>query len=819
MTTLLTLGTVSVATPAGAVDDPFSLDVLTGCEVLLRGTDTELRLELTNDGAPVSGVTITADLPAGVTATLPVEPRRVHSFAYFPVTITVAPNAPVGMLTGSFSAVTPDGVIATAPWGGDVVDAPDAPTGVVATPGDGVAHVTWNPSALNLPPSPDGDPPRPRRYTVTASPGGARTTVRTDQNDDPAETVTTVAGLDNGTAYTFTVTAWNYFGETASASSEPVVPAGSPADPGDETGLPGPFAGTFELAPLQGEFGGAGVSIVDDSPGVTAWEVERWPTGDVTLVDRHPAPDGDTGFEVIDTEWDTTVAARVRAVNENGSGPWSAFQSLTVAAPVPGIPALSPALVPGDGRAFVCFHGAWGAGQEITGYGVAIDDGETTRVQTFPPTARSGWVTGLTNERQHTLSVFAMTAGNQDRPPGPYDDTVVVTPSGPPGDVTSVTATPHLHSVTVEWTAPDPAPWEYYVIEASPGGQLVTAGQHDRSALVGVAANGTAYTFTVRAVNGSGEGAAATSAAVVPGGLPGTVTGLSAVPDPATPGNALVSWDAAPDGGNPLLGYTVATEPGDGETAVTGTSVSLPVGYGTFRFAVAARNAVGTGSYVISGYLTLTPDTTPPALTVTAPPAVTLTGKAGIGYGAGDAATYDVRYRVARYDGLFGAYRYPAGWQGSAATAVEVTALPGWTYCFSVRARDVSANVSGWSADSCTAAPLDDRSLTASAGWSRGTSGAYYAGTYTATLTRGATLTRTGVRARRLALVATRCAACGSVGIYLDGTLVKTVGLYAATTKYRQVTSVDLGSVKAGTVTLKALSGRAYVDGLAASRV
>ena len=72
--------------------------------------------------------------------------------------------------------------------------APGAPTDVRATPGDASALVTWQP------PSDDGGQPI-TGYTVTASPGTASATT--------ADTNATVTGLENGTAYTFTVVATN----------------------------------------------------------------------------------------------------------------------------------------------------------------------------------------------------------------------------------------------------------------------------------------------------------------------------------------------------------------------------------------------------------------------------------------------------------------------------------------------------------------------------------------------------------------------------------------------------------------------------------
>jgi len=50
--------------------------------------------------------------------------------------------------------------------------------------------------------------------------------------------------------------------------------------------------------------------------------------------------------------------------------------------------------------------------------------------------------------------------------------------------------------------------------------------------------------------------------------------------------------------------------------------------------------------------------------------------------------------------------------------SLRVTLAGGSQYCFSVRARDRAGNVGPWGAERCTSMALDDRSLSASSGWS-----------------------------------------------------------------------------------------------------
>ncbi|KRE52576.1 hypothetical protein ASG70_14400 [Phycicoccus sp. Soil748] len=215
-------------------------------------------------------------------------------------------------------------------------------------------------------------------------------------------------------------------------------------------------------------------------------------------------------------------------------------------------------------------------------------------------------------------------------------------------------------------------------------------------------------------------------------------------------------------------------------------------------------------------------DASAPTASLAAPASVQTTVPTTLSWTAADTggsglATYDVRARVATRSAGFGAYQYPAAWQGLTARTMRVTLTRGSQYCYSVRSHDKAGNVGAWSAERCTALPLDDRDLAAGRGWTLGSSPSYLFGTYSRTTTFGAQLSVGGVRGRRLVVVATTCSTCGSIDVYHAGVKLGRVSLYSATTRTRQVLWLPLEPVtRYGTVVVRSAGTKqVVVDGVA----
>jgi Fibronectin type III domain len=175
-------------------------------------------------------------------------------------------------------------------------------------------------------------------------------------------------------------------------------------------------------------------------------------------------------------------------------------------------------------------------------------------------------------------------------------------PLDPPGEPTGVIATAQNQGAVVSWMPPSSdggSPVTGYVITASPGGMTVQTSAV-RSYQVGGLVNGTAYTFTVAAVNSSGQGPASDpSSAVTPQAAttPGRTRLVTAV---AGFQQVSVSWaPPASDGNAPITAYRLTTSPFTRTVSVAGNARSATLtrlSDGTaYRVLVAAVNGAGRG--------------------------------------------------------------------------------------------------------------------------------------------------------------------------------------------------------------------------------
>lgn len=237
---------------------------------------------------------------------------------------------------------------------------------------------------------------------------------------------------------------------------------------------------------------------------------------------------------------------------------------------------------------------------------------------------------------------------------------------------------------------------------------------------------------------------------------------------------------------------------------------------------VVAASIIGAGgsSYVQADFL----DTAGPVSTVTSPVAAqTLATSFAVKWTAIDALAgtkhSDVIYSSAKWNSSTFSAPAVIG-DNLAASPYAFKGGFGRTYCFEIQSVDKASNLGFRSSRKCTSVPLDDRSLKG-AGWSRRSKSGHFNKTVSTTSTKGRVLTRTNVKARRLALVATKLPSAGTVRVTFNGKSLGTFSLKGKTTKKKVIPIVTFSKVRSGTVKIKVISanGRAVlIDGLVVAK-
>jgi predicted RNA-binding protein with TRAM domain len=365
---------------------------------------------------------------------------------------------------------------------------PDAPTGVLVTPGDGDLSVSWT-----APLSDGGN--AIDSYTVTANPGNH--TVSTADGDTTNADLT---GLTNGTLYTLTVAGHNAAGDgtsSASATGTPRTVAGAPTDvlvtPGD-----GDLSVSWVAPSVTGGADIDKYTVTANPGGITVSTAD----GETTNADLTGLANG--------TRYTLTVVAH----NAAGDGPASA--------PVSGTPRTVPdaptgvQVTPGDGQLTVSWSApAQDGGATIASYTVTANPGSHTAT-TLDGTTLHAVVSGLTNGTVYSVTVTAHNAAGD----GAAATAVNGTPRTVPGAPTGVHVSPGDGAATVTWSAPAQDGGNTitsYTVTATPGShQFTTADGATHSAHLSGLTNGTQYTFTVTAHNAAGDSGPSAAGVVTP---------------------------------------------------------------------------------------------------------------------------------------------------------------------------------------------------------------------------------------------------------------------------------------------------------------
>ena len=394
-----------------------------------------------------------------------------------------------------------------------------------------------------------------------------------------------MSGLTNGTAYTFEMRAVNSVGQGAAGTTS-ATPATVPE-----------VVGSLSATPSDSEVVVSWAVPADDGgSSITGYEYQYSPGGNGwTAVDGGANADSVT-VDGLTNGTEYTFA--VRAVNSTGQGSAS-----EVKATVPTVPdrVSNLSAAPGNGQATLAWEPpASDGGAPITKYQYGGGPVNTFRDVDGGADARSVIVDSLTNGTEYGFAVRAVNSMGEGTA-----SSVSATPAIPkPGPVQNLLASAGDRSVTLRWDAPlsdGGSPITRYEYQRSGGSwATVSGGASARSKTVSGLTNGTTYTFSVRAVNAVGNGAASSATATpAPATVPGAVANLLATHGD---GQVVLSWDApSSDGFSPITRYEYQRSGGSWATVSGGASARSKTVSGltngtTYTFSVRAVNAVGNGA-------------------------------------------------------------------------------------------------------------------------------------------------------------------------------------------------------------------------------
>ncbi|HEY6568264.1 MAG TPA: hypothetical protein VI341_12180, partial [Actinomycetota bacterium] len=181
-------------------------------------------------------------------------------------------------------------------------------------------------------------------------------------------------------------------------------------------------------------------------------------------------------------------------------------------------------------------------------------------------------------------------------------------------------------------------------------------------------------------------------------------------------------------------------------------------------------------------------------------------------------AGFDLRFRRSTAKGDFG--ERTTWLQATTLNGSTLMGKPGSTYCIEAHGLDEVGNTGVWSPESCTAVPLDDRSLLAKGSWIRAPGGVFEDSTSTAKA-RGARLVVKEARVRRFAIMARTCPECGTVRVSWRGKVLGTIDLSAPEQDGVIFSMGTKGKARSGTLVLEVRSkGRPVtIDAVGITRV
>ena len=448
---------------------------------------------------------------------------------------------------------------------------PAMPTGMVVTPGNSEATVTWNAVAGAT------------SYNIYRSTSQGQQGTKVGASSSTSYVDSTAV---NGVTYYYDVTADNVAGEgpvsAQSTGVTPVIPVVSPGAPSGLTAIAGNAQVTLNWTAVAGANSyNVYRSTNPGSQGAKVGSSATTAFSDPTVVNG------------------TTYFYEVTANNAAGEGAASVQSS----GATPAVPVTAPAAptgvnaTAGNGEVTVSWTGVAGA----TSYNIyrstspgsqGLKVGSSSATTYLDATASNGTT--------YSYAVTADNAAGEGQASTPSSGVTPTVPLTVPARPTGVNAVAGTARVTVTWTAAAGSTSYNIYRSTSQGSQGSLIGTSSTTSYSdSTVANGTTYYYEVTAVNSAGESPASTQSApatpAVPVTLPVAPTGVNAA---ATNAQVTVTWTAATTATSykiyrsttqgsqgTLIGSSPTTSYTDG-TVVNGT---------TYYYEVTAVNPAGEG--------------------------------------------------------------------------------------------------------------------------------------------------------------------------------------------------------------------------------
>jgi len=482
---------------------------------------------------------------------------------------------------------------------------PDAPSNVSASPGDGLAVVSWN--------TPPSYGQVITGYTVTATPGDASCTTTT--------TSCVVQGLTNGTAYSFAVIATDSAGPSAAGYSASIAPI----NPYAATNVRATIATTTSGTTIVATWSALGTT----KQGTTTYTLSAVPTSGATLTCSTQTTmcvfTGATPNMTYTVSLVATLVGLVIRPTATAAIPATSTALTWLAAQTPygmtlsgyqvsSTPVVTPPATCSNTTALSCTFTGLTAG---TAYSFSVVPSYTASLSASTSVAPLITATASQGSTSVTLSsTNTIVAGMSIYGAGIAQGCTVLSVNSTTKVITISSATTAALSAqaiqfastataTIAWDAPgsvsDGSSITGYTVTSTPALSAPAACVNilTFTCLFTGLVNGVSYSFSVTAVFGSGRSATSLTSkqAVVPtqADAPGTPS--------TTPGDksVTVTWSASNQRGSAITSYTVTSSPGGftctasmlqfGPTNCVVTGLQNATSY---TFSVTALNAVGT---------------------------------------------------------------------------------------------------------------------------------------------------------------------------------------------------------------------------------